>query len=156
MRDSILRYLYFASSVLVLGLAHSDASPISPLSSTLWKREDQCSLAQNWPHGPGNILEPQPPGDELKAMLAQVDPRRVQAIIEKLVSFGTRHTASSQVRSVLCSWFDRVCLSEFCDAQTDPNTGIGAARDWIAGQMREFASISAGRFAMPGIRLCRS
>ena len=102
MRDSILRYLYLASSVLVLGLARPDASPISPLSSTLWKREDQCSLAQNWPHGPGNILEPQPPGDELKAMLAQVDPRRVQAIIEKLVSFGTRHTASSQVRCVLC------------------------------------------------------
>ncbi|ETW78695.1 Metallo peptidase M28 [Heterobasidion irregulare TC 32-1] len=97
MRDKILRYLYLASSVL------------------------------NWPRGPGNLLESQPPGDELKAMLDQVDPRRVQTIIEKLVSFGTRHTASSQ---------------------TDPNTGIGAARDWIAGQMREFASGSAGRMTV--------
>lgn len=57
-------------------------------------------------------------------MLQQVDSARIQAIIEKLVSFGTRHTASSQ---------------------TNPTRGIGAARDWIASEMRSFAAASSGR-----------
>ena len=43
---------------------------------------------------------------DLRALLRQIDPNRIQAIIQKLVSFGTRHTASSQ---------------------TDPVRGIGAA-----------------------------
>lgn len=45
------------------------------------------------------------------------DPARLQASVEKLVSFGTRHTLSSA---------------------TDPERGIGAARDWSAA---EFARI---------------
>ena len=56
-------------------------------------------------------------------MLSQVDPKRIEAIITKLVSFGTRHTLSSQ---------------------TDPVRGIGAARDWIAAQMQSFAAASNG------------
>ncbi len=56
-------------------------------------------------------------------MLSQVDPKRIEAIITKLVSFGTRHTLSSQ---------------------TDPVRGIGAARDWIAVQMQSFAAASNG------------
>ena len=58
------------------------------------------------------------PDRELTAMLNEIDPVRIQAIIEKLVSFGTRHTQSSQ---------------------TDPERGIGAARDWLLSQYREFA-----------------
>jgi hypothetical protein len=46
------------------------------------------------------------------------DPARLKADVEKLVSFGTRHTLSSA---------------------TDPKRGIGAARNWGAG---EFARIS--------------
>ncbi|EIM89360.1 peptidase M28 [Stereum hirsutum FP-91666 SS1] len=57
-------------------------------------------------------------------MLAEIDQNRIQAIISKLVSFGTRHTASNQ---------------------TDPSRGIGAARDWIAAQMEGFAQASGGR-----------
>ena len=56
--------------------------------------------------------------------MAAIDPKRIEAIISKLVSFGTRHTLSNQ---------------------TDPDRGIGAARDWIASQMREFANASDGR-----------
>lgn len=59
--------------------------------------------------------------------MSEIDPNRIQAIIEKLVSFGTRNTLSTQ---------------------TDPNRGIGAARDWIAGQMREFAATSGGRMTV--------
>ena len=48
------------------------------------------------------------------------DPARMKATVEKLVSFGTRHTLSSA---------------------TDPKRGIGAARKWGAD---EFAKISKG------------
>ncbi|KAF7290831.1 Peptide hydrolase [Mycena indigotica] len=81
----------------------------------------------DWPPGPGSLLVPQQPDAELTAMMSQVDPARVQAIITKLVSFGTRNTMSSQ---------------------TDPNRGIGAARDWIAAQMRTFAATSEGRMTV--------
>ncbi|KAF9270538.1 putative zinc metalloprotease [Marasmius fiardii PR-910] len=78
----------------------------------------------DWPPGPGQLLQPQQPDGELTGMLNQIDPARIEAIIEKLVSFGTRNTLSSQ---------------------TNATRGIGAARDWIAGQMRTFAAASSGR-----------
>ncbi|KAF8147576.1 Zn-dependent exopeptidase [Pholiota molesta] len=80
-----------------------------------------------WPPGPGNVLVAQQPDQELTSILNQIDPKRIQAIIEKLVSFGTRHTGSNQ---------------------TDPVRGIGAARDWIAAQMRTFAEPSNGRMSV--------
>ncbi|KAJ7226670.1 hypothetical protein GGX14DRAFT_97724 [Mycena pura] len=85
----------------------------------------------NWPIGPGAPLVPQQPDHELTEMMKQVDPKRIQAIIEKLVSFGTRNTMSNK---------------------TDPDRGIGAARDWIAAQMQTFAATSGGRMtvAVPG------
>ncbi len=43
------------------------------------------------------------------------------------MSFGTRHTLSSQ---------------------TDPNRGIGAARDWLASQYREAAAASNGQMTV--------
>ncbi|KAL9589047.1 MAG: hypothetical protein Q9203_002159 [Teloschistes exilis] len=64
-----------------------------------------------------------PNHNQLQAILAEVDPARIEAIIRKLASFGTRHTLSSQ---------------------TSPTRGIGAARNWIAGQMRSFAAASDG------------
>ncbi|KAL0072217.1 hypothetical protein AAF712_001142 [Marasmius tenuissimus] len=78
----------------------------------------------DWPSGPGQLLEPQQPDSELTAIINQVDPARIEAIVEKLVSFGTRNTLSSQ---------------------TNATRGIGAARDWIADQMRTFAAASSGR-----------
>ncbi|KAF8508498.1 aminopeptidase, partial [Gautieria morchelliformis] len=59
--------------------------------------------------------------------MSQIDPTRIEAIIQKLVSFGTRHTLSSQ---------------------TDPVRGIGAARDWIAQEMRTFAAASNGQMVV--------
>ncbi|PFH52508.1 hypothetical protein AMATHDRAFT_189746 [Amanita thiersii Skay4041] len=84
----------------------------------------QCLDAHAWPDGPGFLITPQQPDSELTAMLKQVDPNRIKAIIEKLVSFGTRSTLSNQ---------------------TDPVRGIGAARDWIASEMRSYATASNGR-----------
>src|SRR6201989_2011761 len=72
-------------------------------------------------------LSRQAPDPALRAMLRDIDPDRIKATILKLVSFGTRHTASSQ---------------------TDPNRGIGAATDWVFGQMQSFAAASGGRMTV--------
>jgi hypothetical protein len=72
-------------------------------------------------------LSRQAPDPALFAMLREIDPARIKATILKLVSFGTRHTASSQ---------------------TDPNRGIGAATDWVFGQMQSFAAASGGRMTV--------
>src|SRR5262252_3811133 len=64
---------------------------------------------------------------ELRAMLGEVDPRRIQAIIRRLTQFGTRHTLSSQ---------------------TDPVRGIGAATAWVLGQMQAIAATSSGRMTV--------
>jgi len=64
---------------------------------------------------------------ELRQMINAIDPRRIEANIRKLVSFGTRHTLSTQ---------------------DDPNRGIGAARDWIAAEMTKYAAASGGRMTV--------
>ncbi len=72
-------------------------------------------------------LSRQAPDPGLRAMLRDIDPDRIKATILKLVSFGTRHTASSQ---------------------TDPNRGIGAATDWVFGQLQSAAAASGGRMTV--------
>ena len=69
-----------------------------------------------------------PPADPaLRKLISQIDPNRIQATIQKLVSFGTRHTLSSQ---------------------TDPARGIGAATAWVFGQMQGFAAASGGKMTV--------
>src|SRR5262249_19922236 len=58
---------------------------------------------------------PPSPDAKLRAIIAPVSAERMKATVEKLVSFGTRHTLSSQ---------------------TDPNRGIGAALNWADGQFK--------------------
>src|SRR5215471_4021800 len=72
-------------------------------------------------------LAGQDPDVELRHLINQIDPDRIQATIEKLVSFGTRHTASSQ---------------------TDPVRGIGAATAWVFEQMQGFAAGSNGNMTV--------
>ncbi|CAL8575920.1 hypothetical protein XPA_001815 [Xanthoria parietina] len=83
-----------------------------------------CPAASWPPVSIGDLLTPQLPDHELQKILAEIDPARIEAIIASLASFGTRHTLSSQ---------------------TDPVRGVGAARDWIAEQMRSFAAASEGQ-----------
>ena len=49
-----------------------------------------------WPPGPGRKLRPQPVDAQLARMLKEVDPARIRRTVEKLASFGPRHTLSSQ------------------------------------------------------------
>src|SRR3954470_9402880 len=67
-----------------------------------------------------------PPHDVRRA-LDQVDARRLQRYDHALVGFGTRHTLSTQ---------------------TDPQRGIGAARDYIKGQFDQIAQTSGGRMTV--------
>jgi hypothetical protein len=64
---------------------------------------------------------------EVRDLIRQIDPNRIQATIQRLVDFGTRHTASSQ---------------------TDPVRGIGAATAWVFQQMQAFAATSSGNMTV--------
>lgn len=61
---------------------------------------------------------------EIARYVSQVSKDSLKANVEKLVSFGTRHTMSST---------------------TDPKGGIGAARNWVLSKFRNYAKNSNGR-----------
>ena len=61
---------------------------------------------------------------EIEQMLKEVSADSLRSYINSLVAFGTRNTLSTQ---------------------TDPNRGIGAARNWVLKRFNEFAKQSAGR-----------
>jgi hypothetical protein len=82
---------------------------------------------EDWPDGPGRPNRAQAPDADLRAILAAVDRDRIEATVRKLVSFGTRHTLSTQ---------------------DDPDRGIGAARDWIFATMQSYAARSGGRMTV--------
>jgi len=90
-------------------------------------RADVPEATDNWPPGPGQPIVPQAPDGELIRLLGEIDPARMRATIEKLVSFGTRHTLSSQ---------------------DDPARGIGAATNWVFQQMQAIAATSGGRMTV--------
>ncbi|HYM61037.1 MAG TPA: M28 family peptidase [Thermoanaerobaculia bacterium] len=69
----------------------------------------------------------QPAASPLLDVLAQIDGARMKATVEKLVSFGTRHTLS--------------------DTRSDTR-GIGAARRWVFDEMSRYAAASEGRMAV--------
>ena len=64
---------------------------------------------------------------EIRQMLHDMRARNIEHSILALAAFGTRHTLSSQ---------------------TDPNRGIGAARDWIYDQFQQYAAQSGGRMTV--------
>ncbi|MFH9071237.1 M20/M25/M40 family metallo-hydrolase [Streptomyces alboflavus] len=74
--------------------------------------------------GDGRSRTAQEPSRELRALLREIDHRRIEATVRRLAAFGTRHTLS---------------------AQDDPERGIGAARDWILAEMRRHAGAAGGR-----------
>ena len=97
-----------------------------------------AGAAGDFPAGPPPTA--QAPDAELRAILAAVDPARIEATVRRLVAFGTRHTLSSQ---------------------TDPERGIGAARDWLFDQYQQIAATTNGRMTVekqsyvqqPGVRI---
>ena len=61
---------------------------------------------------------------EIEKMVSEVSKDSLKSYDLKLVSFGTRNTLSTQ---------------------TNPNRGIGAAREWVLSKFNEFAKQSEGR-----------
>ena len=80
------------------------------------------ALASNSSAGSAQSFDP-----DLRKMLNEIDPQRIQSIITTLAGFGTRHTASSQ---------------------TDPKRGIGAAIAYVTGLMNDIAATSGGRMTV--------
>ena len=124
----MLLFLVFFAFLGSVSVVFSSPAPVClvPRQMPLPASEIFSCPAASWPPAPGigQLLTPQAPDAELQSILAEVDPKRIEAIISKLVSFGTRHTLSNQ---------------------TDPYRGIGAARDWVASEMRSFAAASNGQ-----------
>jgi hypothetical protein len=75
--------------------------------------------------GPGVPARPQPPDKELRAILRSVDRANLEATVNKLVSFGTRHTESNQ--------------------DLNAARGIGPAVKWIFDTLSGYAAQSNGR-----------
>jgi Peptidase family M28 len=103
-----------ATAVAAPIVAQSATASAAPVAS--------AAAARSATTNPPNNFDP-----ALVALLRQIDPNRIQAIIEKLVSFGTRHTLSSQ---------------------TDPHRGIGAATKYVTETMQSFAAASNGRMTV--------
>ena len=61
---------------------------------------------------------------EIEKMVNTISTDSLKAYIQKMVSFGTRHTMSTV---------------------SDPKQGIGAAREWVVSKFKEFAKQSNGR-----------
>jgi Peptidase family M28/Fibronectin type III domain len=85
------------------------------------------ALATRSASGGGSDASGPPVSPEIRQMLHDVSADRIQQTIEKLVSFGTRHTLSSQ---------------------TEPNRGIGAATNWVFDQFQQDAAASDGRMTV--------
>src|SRR6185503_21376790 len=106
MKKSALRHARWTLYGIALGLAF-----LAPRMSAAdhdddddHDRDDRNGPAVHPPNG--DRVKPQKPEKELRDIIRDVDDKRIEATIQKLVSFGTRHTESSM---------------------TDPNRGIGAA-----------------------------
>jgi hypothetical protein len=87
------------------------AFPLALSSASAQRRAPQAAPA---PAGPRAIAE-------------QVSAERMRAVVEKLVSFGTRHTLSSQ---------------------TDPKRGIGASLRWTEEEFRRYSRACGGCLAI--------
>lgn len=64
---------------------------------------------------------------QIARIVQEIDARNIERTIRKLVSFGTRNTLSTQ---------------------SDPNRGVGAARDWLFSEFSKVAEESGGRMTV--------
>ena len=70
---------------------------------------------------------PPPRDPQIDKILAEISPANIEAIDRKLVSFKTRHTLSTT---------------------TNPDSGIGAARNWIKAEFERYSRESGGRLVV--------
>ena len=116
---SLAHYGSSRRALLSAGAATAAAAVASPLVA--------APAAAHQADGPGDAIRPQRPDRDLIRLLDEIHADRFEAIVNRLVAFGTRHTLSSQ---------------------TDPVRGIGAATQWVYQQMQEAAAASGGRMTV--------
>jgi Peptidase family M28 len=73
---------------------------------------------------PSVSADARPPADPIPSIVREVNADNIKTTISRLVSFGTRSTLSSQ---------------------DDPVRGIGAARRWLAAQLKAISASSGGK-----------
>lgn len=115
-------------TLLTAAVAATGAAAAAPLvgsSPAVAAPGSGAGRAEDFPAGPPATA--QRAGADLVALLREIDPDRIEATVRRLVAFGTRHTLSSQ---------------------TDPQRGIGAARDWLFDQYQAVAATSGGRMTV--------
>ena len=108
---------------LSVAIAAAGASAAAPLVSAT--NASAAGPSGDFPAAPPPTA--QPPDAALVALLQEIDPKRIEATVRALVSFGTRHTLSSQ---------------------TDPQRGIGAAAQWLFEQYQQVAATSGGHMTV--------
>ena len=118
---------FLASGAALAGASVAAGGPPALASPSAGHGHGHGHSHDEWPSGPGQANTTQPADGTLRAILREIDPERIRHNIEALVGFGTRHTLSTQ---------------------DDPHRGIGAARDWIAAQLEEYAAASGGRMTV--------
>ena len=122
----LLTLLPLLHPALSLPYPFPESDPAAQSSTNALSNIFSCPAA-SWPPGIGQPIAAQPVDRELQQIMSEISTANIEAIILKLVSFGTRHT---------------------CSEQNSTTRGVGAARDWIAGEMRKFAAKSEGRMVV--------
>lgn len=118
--------MFLKATALSILLGAASAQTWRDLPGSLYGPSEPWGYAPeaSWPPTDiGEDLVPQKPDSLTRDIIAQVSQDRVENIITKLAGFGTRHTLSTQNSST---------------------RGIGAARDWIYNEMKDYASQGNG------------
>src|SRR5438105_983438 len=102
------------SALVVLFLSSSFAQDTRPLSVRRPTRPSRTAAPVKSEFGEAD--------PDIAAMLKDISAERIQATIEKLVSFGNRSTISAQD-----------------DASIAAGKGIGAAREWIKSEFEKYS-----------------
>jgi hypothetical protein len=108
-------------------LSAGAAAAVAAAAAPLIAQPASASSGGGAAPGPGGPVRPQRPDRDLRQLMEEVDRHRIEATVNRLVAFGTRHTSSSQ---------------------TDPVRGIGAATDWVYNQLLSYAAASGGRMTV--------
>jgi hypothetical protein len=107
--------------------SNDDTSDLAPAEGAAIAPRTDCVSDDYLPAVPGEPIARQRPDRELRRILREIDRNELERTVQKLVSFGTRHTLSSQ---------------------TDPARGIGAATKWVFDTLSAYAAASGGRMTV--------
>jgi hypothetical protein len=126
-----LREAYFVSCPLLLVILFALVAPFASAQGEISKPTQAGppagTPAKRRPPGRRSSNPVSPRNAQISRIVAEIDARYIENTIRRLVSFGTRNTLSDQ---------------------SNPNRGIGAARDWLYAEFLKAAKQSGGRMTV--------